>query len=224
MMNRIALASLGLLMSLSIFAQTGAKWKIGLKAGLNYTDQLANKLPVSPAFDFNKAYNQSTDWLSGLNVGLHSSLSLSEKIALNADLVYNQRGFRGGEVDTVLQTSHYVNRLHYLSLPLYGSLRLSPKLGLELGAETSYFLGITGTYNGEKIENPDNELFSDLDFGLLGGLAYQIHSRLQLQGRYYWGMSNTNNITFTDENGQPRSPQPKYINHGVQLSLTVFPF
>lgn len=224
MMNRIALASLGLLMSLGVFAQNGSKWKIGVKAGFNHTDQLASMLPKSPSLNLNKLYNQSTDWLSGLSAGLHSSLSLSEKIALNADLLYNQRGFRGRAIDTVLQGGNYVNRLHYLSLPLYGGLRLNSKLGIDLGIETSYFLGLTGKYNGEKIENPNTDAFSDLDFGLLGGLTYQIHSRLAIQGRYYWGTRNTYDITFTDVNGQPISSQPKYINHGVQFSLTVFPF
>ncbi len=224
MRNQIALTSLCLLLGLTISAQNGSKWKIGVKAGVNYTEQWVSKLPKTPSFDLNEVYNQRTDWLLGLHIGLSSSLQLSEKFTLNADLLYNQRGFKGDVVDTSLLEIQFTNRLHNISLPLYGNLQLLPKLGFEIGAEASYLVGLSGRYDGERVENLDKNNFSDLDFGLIGGLSYQFHQRFRIQGRYYWGKKDIYDVTFTDINGEALDQQPKYINHGVQLSLTVFPF
>lgn len=115
-------------------------------------------------------------------------------------------------------------RFHYLSLPLYGGFQLLPGLDVEIGAETSYLLDFTGKYNGQKIKPALSDEVSDFDFGLTGGISYRINRHLSLQGRYYRGLTNTMELKFTDINGNELDANPKLINHGVQLSLTVFPF
>lgn len=223
-MNRIALASLGLLMSLGIFAQNNSKWKIGIKAGVNYTDQLASKWPSSTSVDLNKFFNQSTDWKLGLSAGLHSQLQFSEKVGLNADFIYNQRGYKGTTKDTNSMDVNYSSRFHYLSLPIYGNLQLLPGLALEMGAEASYFLNLDNKIGDLKINGESNESVADLDFGLIAGLSFQFSDRISVQGRYYRGLQDVFDVTFTDANGVELDYQPKFILHGVQLSLTVFPF
>lgn len=223
MLNRIALTSLCLFIGLSVFAQSGSKWKIGFKAGWNYTDQLVSKLTKSGTFNANKTYNQSTQWLLGGHFGLSSSLQLSEKVVLNADFILMQTGFKVAILDTLVEDK-LTNRLYYAGLPIYGSILILPKLGFEIGIQPSYLLGRVGRFNGELVENIGKDAFSNLDFGLIGGLSYQINERFKFQSRYYRGMSNSFDVTFTDINGQPVTPEPKFINHGIQVSLTVFPF
>lgn len=223
MMNRIALASLSLLMSFSVFAQTGAKWEIGIKAGLNYTDQHASGFPTLAFQNLNKIYNKTTNWDPGLSAGFQSKLRLSENFSLNADLLYNQRGYTSITKDTSFGEVELTQRFHYLSLPLYGGFQLLPGLNVEIGAETSYLLDATGKFKGHNI-NPIPNAMSDFDFGLTGGLSYRINKYFSLQGRYYRGLTNTMELKFTDLNGNELDANPKIINHGVQLSLAVFPF
>ena len=224
MSNRIALTSLCLFIGLTVFAQNGSKWRIGVKAGVNYTDQLASNFPSSSSVNLNKLYNQGTEWLLGLNAGLHGTLQLSEKVGLNADLLYNQRGFKGITKDSSFQDVNYSSRFHYLSLPLYGSLRLMPRLAFELGAETSYFLNLSGKSGGVRIDGESNNSVTKVDFGLIAGLSFELTDRLSLQGRYYRGLKDVFDVTFTDVNGAELDINPRFTNHGVQLSLTVFPF
>lgn len=223
-MNRIALASLGLLMSLGIFAQTGSKWKIGVKAGGNYTGQYASGFPEIAGQDINKLFNETTNWDPGLSAGFQSKLQISENLSLNADLLYNQRGFTSITKDTNAVEVELSQRFHYLSLPLYGGFQLLPGLDVEIGAETSYLLDFTGKYNGQRIKPALSDEVSDVDFGLTGGISYRINRHLSLQGRYYRGLTNTMELKFTDLNGNELDANPKIINQGVQLSLTVFPF
>jgi opacity protein-like surface antigen len=99
-----------------------------------------------------------------------------------------------------------------------------PRLALELGAETSYFLNLGGKYGDTKINGESNESVTNLDFGLIAGLSFELTDRLSLQGRYYRGLKNVFDITFTDVNGTELDINPRFTNHGFQLSLTVFPF
>ncbi|AEE49546.1 porin family protein [Haliscomenobacter hydrossis] len=224
MSNRIALTSLCLLIGLTVIAQNGSKWEFGVKAGLNYTGQHASGFPEFLGQDLNKIYNKTTTWDPGLSAGFQSKLRLSENFSLNADLLYNQRAYTSTTKDTSFSEVKLINRLHYLSLPVYGGLQLLPGLNVEIGVETSYFLDWTGKYQGNQIEPINRDAISDFDFGVAGGLSYRINKYLSLQGRYYRGLVNTMEVKFTDINGNELEGNTKFINHGVQLSLTVFPF
>jgi opacity protein-like surface antigen len=138
--------------------------------------------------------------------------------------VYNQRGFKGITKDSSFQDVNYSSRFHYLSLPIYGNLQLVPRLALEFGAETSYFLNLGGKYGDIKRNGESNESVTNLDFGLIAGLSFELTDRLSLQGRYYRGLKDVFDVTFTDVNGTELDINPRFTNHGFQLSLTVFPF
>lgn len=224
MSNRIALTSLCLLVGLTVFAQNGAKWKIGVKAGLNYTDQHASGFSEFLGTDLNKIYNKSTAWDPGLSVGFQSKLHFSENFSLNSDLLYNQRAYTSTTKDTNFSEVKLINRLHYISLPVYGGFQLLPGLEIEIGAETSYLLDWTSKFQEQQIEPINRDAISDFDFGVAGGLSYRINNYLSLQGRYYRGLVNTMDVKFTDINGNELGDNAKFINHIFQLSLTVFPF
>lgn len=219
MMNRIALASLCLLMSLGIFAQNQSKWKIGFKAGGNYSDQLLSGAPEGG----DKLINQSTKWLSGLHAGFRSELLLNESLSLNADLLYNQRGFRSRLTYSSNLDYRFATTSHYLSLPITTGVRLFDQLWIEAGGEFSLRLDQTARIDGEKVDAVDTQ-FAATDFGLTGGLAYQFGRHIKLSSRYYRGLGNVQDVTFTDANGQPYGNDAKVIYHGVQFSLIVFPF
>lgn len=220
MSNRIALTSLCFFIGLTVFAQNGSKWRIGFKAGWNYSDQRMSGSPEGT----DKIFNQSTDWLSGVHAGFRSELLLKESIALNADLLYNQRGFKTDLRYPTGATSPISFNAHYLSLPLTAGFKLIDQLWVEAGGEISAWLDQTALLNGEKISLFDDSKYAATDVGLIGGLSYQFGKWIKLSGRYYRGLGNVQDVTFTDANGQPIKDKANLNYHGVQLSLTVFPF
>lgn len=220
MSNRIALTSLCLLIGFAVFAQSGSKWRIGFKAGWNYSDLLMSGSPEGN----DATFNQSTDWLSGVHAGFRSELLLNESISLNADVLYNQRGLKSVINYPTGGASSFSNTSHYLSLPLTAGFKVIDQLWVEAGGEISAWLGQTALLDGEKIDFFDDSGYAASDVGLIGGLSYQFGKWIKLSGRYYRGLGNVQDITFTGANGQPIEDKAKLNYHGVQLSLTVFPF
>ena len=220
MSNRIALTSLCLFIGLTVFAQNGAKWRIGFKAGWNYSDLLMSGSPEGN----DATCNQSTDWLSGVHAGFRSELLLKESIALNADVLYNQRGLKSVINYPTGGNSSFSTTSHYLSLPITAGFKLIDHLWVEAGGEISFWLDQTARLDGKKINYLENSEYASTDIGLTGGLSYQFGKWIKLSGRYYRGLGNVQDVTFTDANGQPIGDKAKLNYHGIQLSFTVFPF
>jgi hypothetical protein len=98
------------------------------------------------------------------------------------------------------------------------------QLWVEAGGELSFWLDQTARLDGEKIDFFDDSGYASTDVGLIGGLSYQFGKWIKLSGRYYRGLGNVQDITFTDANGKPIDDKAKLNYHGIQVSLTVFPF
>lgn len=224
MCNRITLTSLCLMMGLILTAQNQTKWKIGVKAGWNYSDQLIVNLPATSPQDLDKAINLTTDWLVGLNAGLQNEFQFSDFLSLNAGLFFNERGFRTYTTGTNRIKQRIGSVARYLSLPVCIGMNLTQKFKLELGAETSTLLGHNFIQGGKKIQIPVATKNEPFDFGVLGGLTYQFNDIISFSGRYYRGLADVQNIRFTDGNGLPVERSSKVINHGVQVGVIVFPF
>ena len=224
MWNRITLTSLCLLMGLILTAQNQTKWKIGVKAGWNYSDQLIVNLPESFPKGIDQTINQTTDWLVGLNAVLQNEFQFSEFLSLNAGLFFNERGYRTNTTGTNGIKQRIGSVARYLSLPVCIGMNLTQKFKFELGAETSTLLGHNFIQGGKKIQIPSTIKNEPFDFGVLGGLTYKFNDIISFSGRYYRGLADVQNIQFTDENGVPFTGNSKVINHGVQVAVIVFPF
>lgn len=225
MWNRITtLTSLCLLMGLILTAQNQTKWKIGVKAGWNYSDQLIVNLPESFPKDLDQAINQTTDWLVGLNAGLQNEFQINDFLSLNAGLFFSERGFRTYTTGTNGIKQRIGSVVRYLSLPVCVGMNLTKKFKFELGAETSTLLGHNFIEGGKKISIPAATKNEPFDFGVLGGLTYKFNDIINFSGRYYRGLADVQNIRFTDGNGLPIERNSKVINHGVQVAVIVFPF
>ena len=225
MWNRITtLTSLCLLMGLILTAQNQTKWKIGVKAGWNYSDQLIVNLPESFPKDLDQAINQTTDWLVGLNAGLQNEFQINDFLSLNAGLFFSERGFRTYTTGTNGLKQRIGSVARYLSLPVCVGMNLTKKFKFELGAETSTLLGHNFIEGGKKISIPAATKNEPFDFGVLGGLTYKFNDIINFSGRYYRGLADVQNIRFTDGNGVPIERNSKVINHGVQVAVIVFPF
>lgn len=224
MWNRIKLTSLCLLMGLILTAQNQTKWKIGVKTGWNYSDQLIVNLPATSPKDLDQAINQTTDWLVGLNAGLQNEFQFSDFLSMNMGLFFNERGFRTYTTGNNGVKQRIGSVARYLSLPVCIGMNLTQKFKFELGAETSTLLGHNFIQGGKKIQIPSTIKNEPFDFGVLGGLTYKFNDIISFSGRYYRGLTDVQNIQFTDENGVPFTGNSKVINHGVQVAVIVFPF
>ena len=142
----------------------------------------------------------------GYNLGAFAELGLSDKVAIQPEVMWNQTNYRTGSKfsDIYPEGSNDVKgKLNYLSIPIllnynvakFFTLQAGPQFGILIDQDKSLFK------NGQ-------EAFKKGDFSMLGGVQLNIGS-LKLGGRYVVGLANINDIDNKE----------KWKNQGFQVYL-----
>jgi hypothetical protein len=171
--------------------------RVGVKAGLNASTYVGNKLP-------------GTNYRLGPTAGVLLQLPLSTQIDLQPELLYEQRGtsltytgrFEGVNFTTIDYTRTVRNRLHYASLPVLVRVHQGAWFAL-VGPQLSYLLAEKRTSqedvdiifgydpffpNGsspQTVRNPQH--YHRAELGYVLGVGYEINSRWRVEGRYAAG-------------------------------------
>ena len=181
------------LISISSFSQTNKREegiKIGIKGGLNLST----------------FYGDNTEDLtfrSSVNLGFFAEIIVSDKFSFQPELVYSGQGsfFEGIE-----GVSSSKIKYDYINLPLMAKFYLVENFALELGPQVGFLVNKKSKDgSGQK---PLNNI-APIDFSLGVGLNYELSSGMFFQGRYNFGITNTN----TADNNQRLS------NAVIQLSV-----
>lgn len=188
------------------YSIASAQVKLGLKAGFNHAN--VEEIGFPSGLTSNPMYK------TAFHAGLTLQNNLSEKLAIRTELLYSRKGYK---VDSP-GVSYDQFDLNYLSLPVLASFQFIPCLMLEAGPEIGYLVKAQGKIDNKKDE-VDFLFENNWDLGLSGGLRFYPIKTLYLAGRYIHGFSNINDVNFTDENGEPLSPEAKTRNRAFQLSL-----
>jgi opacity protein-like surface antigen len=155
--------------------------KFGIKGGLNYANLTGS--------------NIQTDALTSYHIGLLAEIKVSDKFALQPELLYSTQGATYktivGDID---------NKLGYLSIPIMAKIYLNNTISLELGPQASFLLSEKDEFD---IENQ-----STFDFAVAAGLGVKITKSIFIQGRYGLG------LTEVSKNAQTK-------NSVVQLSAGI---
>ncbi len=161
----------------------------GVKGGLNYT-----ALAVDAS--------NSESARSGFHVGFFGRTSPSNKLGVQAELLYSLKG-SSNEYSALfgwVQQTVDLN-LNYLELPILASLRVGEIVDLQAGAYAAYLVSasadVTGTIVNETVEL-DHDDFNALDLGLVVGVAFNIGPHVQTGVRYAHGLVNVANNDNTD--------------------------
>lgn len=118
--------------------------------------------------------------------GLNYRLMLSEKLSLNAGLLYAGKGYKREKPEEKY-------RYYYLDLPLYLQYHVVPDVKIDLGAQYSVFsMGNVTVLDDSKSSGVNHKRISALkpnDYGLLAGLNLSMGKNFDLAAHYYLSLS-----------------------------------
>ncbi len=184
---------LPLFIALLFLAQASiAQFSIGIKAGTNIS-----KVDGRSFRD---------EFRYGYHVGGFATIGLGSRLAIQPEVLFNQIQTRTGtEFSNIYQNALNVEnvKLPYLPIPLLLNYKLGSFLSLQAGPQ----FGILLDRNKSLLQN-GKEAFDKGDFSMLGGVQLKI-AKIRLNGRYFAGMNNINDIDNQD----------KWKNQGWQLSV-----
>lgn len=181
-MNKIL--SIAALIAFSFCANAQEQFKIGPKAGVNF----------STLSNLSKA-----KMLTGYYVGAVTEVKLTDKFSIQPELVFSSQGAKNiySEVLSGENVDHHNHDiLNYINLPVLGKYFLTNSLSIELGPQFGLLVKAENqdkiTTNGVEVkENRDfeNEVNS-FDFGIAAGLDYNLTNGLFINARYNYGLTH----------------------------------
>ncbi len=175
-MKNVLLAIVTLLTFSTINAQeattnTAQQAKFGLKAGLNISSFTGDA--------------GGTTSKAGFHAGAFVEIKLSEKFALQPELVYSSQGVN---VDYEGLDGDMVFELGYLNIPVMAKYYVTPKFNLEAGPQIGFLTSAKGKYQGQTVDIKD--YFKSMDFGINIGTGYDFTDHVSAGLRYNAGLVN----------------------------------
>lgn len=181
---------------------TRSNFILGAKLGANYSN-----VYDSEGQDF------VADAKLGFVAGGFVTLPLGKLFAVQPEVLYSQKGFKGS--GTLLGSSYsYTRTTDYLDVPVFLAFRPIEYLSILAGPQFSYLLSEKNEFNGA-INQTQEEAFNNDNirkntFCFVGGADVNI-DKLVLGVRAGWDLKTNN--------GDGTSDTPRYKNYWYQLTL-----
>lgn len=163
----------------------------GIKAGLNISDVVMTNY-------INPDVESDLDLKLGLHAGLFLSGMVDEQFGLAAELLYTDKGVKGGSSNIHLQ---------YITLPLIARYRLTDNIFAEAGPEFGYLFSARSKHG-----NVSNTYNNKFDLSLGAGFRFNT-SKLIFGIRYWAGL-----FSVRDPIEISGSEKIKFQNRVLQLS------
>lgn len=182
--------------ALLVCAAASAQWSVSTVAGVNISGitDLPDDSDLAPK--------------TGLYVGFGTAWKISPAFGLKAEMLYSRQGFSRVRDDfegisnapDKLRTKL---RLNYLTMPVMMRLAIPSwdRIGIELGGQAGYLLGAwsfqkeiykkdghIGKSVNKMRQKLDNDDYNRFDYGLTGGLFFQMGRNAVFSVRYYYGL------------------------------------
>jgi hypothetical protein len=143
--------------------------KFGIKGGLNYANQNGSDITIN-------SDNYQTDGITSYHVGLVAELKLTDGFSIQPELLYSTQGATYKNA-----FEEFKNELGYLSIPVLAKIHLNKTVSLDLGPQASFLLSERNNFDVQNAET--------FEFGVAGGLGFNITKHFFLQGRYVLGLT-----------------------------------
>lgn len=179
--RNLSLAVCAVAISMLSFSEAQAQYaRAGIKAGLNLSN-----LYVDQADD--------DDARIGWHAGFYGQLFASEAFAIQPEVNFSTKGTGVTRIDA--NSARYESKfnLSYIDIPILAVFKLGTVAEIHAGAYWAYLLGAEIKNNNR---NPDNEFttvdrdnFDDWDYGLVGGIGFNLGESAQLGVRYNYGLN-----------------------------------
>lgn len=166
-----------------------------------------------------------------LGFGIYGTLKLSEKLALQPELLFKDpRGaadvppdvFGNPDLDPLLENAAVSAKLAYVSIPILLKYHLTPQLSLGFGPQIGILSSAKKVYVAEVYAEEDlvfkdniKSTLNDLDFALAFNLEYKLMKKkgIHIGLRYYLGLTDI----IKDNPGEPVKNSVIQINLGIPL-------
>ena len=157
------------LFSITTFVVQAQSVKFGVKAGLNYANEIGTNIIVN-------SENYKTEAITSYHAGVVAEIGLFKGLAFQPELIYSTQGA------TYTNTLEEIkNELGYLSIPAVLKIDLNKSFSLELGPQASFLLSEKNDFDAK-----DSNTF---DFSIVGGLGLKITKSIFVQARYGLGLT-----------------------------------
>lgn len=152
----------------------------GVKGGLNYSTL---------------AVNEADDETSriGYSFGVFGRTNPDSPLGLQVELLYSTKGSTTKYRTLFGLVEQEVDfNLNYIELPILASFRAAEIVDFQLGAYAGYLVGAKASSSGDLgsgSQELDRDNFKSLDFGIAGGVAFNVGTNVQVGVRYLHGLS-----------------------------------
>ena len=157
------------LFSISTIFVQAQSIKFGVKAGINYANEIGTNIIVN-------GDNYKTDAITSYHAGIVAEIGLFKGLVFQPELLYSTQG---SSYKNAIE--EFKNELGYVSIPAVLKIDLNKSFSLELGPQASFLLS-------EK-NNFDEKDANTFDFSVVGGLGLKITKSLFVQARYVLGLT-----------------------------------
>lgn len=123
----------------------------------------------------------------GFQVGGFAEIKISEKFAIQPELLYSAQGASFKE-EFFGETFEYDINLSYLNIPVMAKYFVTDKLSLEAGPQIGFLLSAKAKSDSASEDIKDG--FNSLDFGINFGAGFDVTENINLGLRYTAGLSN----------------------------------
>ena len=185
-------------LALFVIANSNAQVNFGAKAGVNLADITGEKV-------------DSFSGLTSFHIGFVAEIMVSDKFAVQPELLYSAQGSDWSEDDGFEGTT----KLDYLNVPLMAKYYVAEGFSLEAGPQIGLLLSAKDVEEGE--EDFDlKDFVKSTDFGVNLGLGYKMESGLNFSARYNLGFSDNLDVDDFESDGA------EYKNSVIQVSVGYF--
>ena len=176
---------------------------LGAKLGANYSN-----VYDSEGQDF------VADAKLGFVVGGFVTIPLGTLFAIQPEVLYSQKGFKGS--GTLLGSPYsYIRTTDYLDIPLFVAVRPSEYISILAGPQFSFLMSEKNEFTSATINTTQEQAFNNDNIRkntlcLIGGVDVNL-SKLVIGARAGWDLKTNN--------GDGTSDTPRYKNMWYQLTL-----
>jgi opacity protein-like surface antigen len=179
---------------LSVCAQDQEKVRLGIKIGVNYSN--VNKVGIN---FYHSVYEDS--YKVGYQFGAFSDINIVSKVTLRPELSFSSQGQNVLLKENLLSIPVVLREItvieNYIIVPLLIKLELLPGLNTFLGPQLDYLFYLKEKKLNDDISTLNDELFKpSFSFGLLGGVGYELTSKLEIDLRYNLGFERNKGHTY----------------------------
>lgn len=167
-MKKVLLSAVALL-AFGFAAQAQEGTRFGVKAGVNFATLGGDAEDVSS--------------LTGFHVGAVAELKVSEMFSVQPEVLFSMQGAKQDVGGTDVKT-----KFSYINVPIMAKYYIMEGLSIEAGPQVGFLMSADIEGNDAK------DFYKSIDFGIAGGLAYDLEMGVFFQARYYAGISNIADI------------------------------